>query len=60
MELSNEQIQKAKEWFALHKDHVKEMTKFASVPYAPTDNEDKNNPTLWKAEHWWWFLRTCF
>ena len=59
MEISNEQIQKAKEWFALHKDHINKITKEMITCYPPTDNEDKNNPSLWKASHWLWFLKTC-
>ena len=56
MKLSEIQITKAHDWLNLHKNHVKKLTMEDVTPYAPTDNEDKNNPSLWKANHWIWFF----
>ena len=59
MILTDAQIEKAREWFYLHKDHVgKIITMDIITSYPPTDHEDKNNPSLWKANHWLWFVRT--
>ena len=52
MYLSTEQAIKAKEWYVAHKSHVDTITKGVKTHYEPTLFEDKNNPALWKAEHW--------
>lgn len=56
--LTSQQIIKAKEWYDLHKYHVLLMKSKVDKYFAPTDGEDKNNPNLWKPEHWLWFLKT--
>lgn len=60
MELTDKQIFKANEWLLLHKDHIKKLIQSAKTDYPPTNNEDKNNPSLWKGEHWYWFLKTGY
>ena len=56
MYLSKEQAIKAKEWYTSHKRHVDTIIKDVKKSYAPTLSEDKNNPALWKAEHWRFFF----
>lgn len=47
---------KAMEWSNQHDDHVQALIKAAKIPYPPSLSEDKNNPALWKGEHWLWFV----
>jgi hypothetical protein len=54
--LSKNQIDKAKKWYVDHKEHVDKLFNILGKMYPPTEIEDKNNPALWKAEHWKWFL----
>lgn len=53
--LTNQQIQKAKDWYLKHKTHVNIITNGVGK-FPPTLHEDKNNPSIWKPEHWNWFL----
>ena len=55
--LSKQQINKAIEWYVSHEEHINRLVKGVLRTYPPTDSEDRNNPALWKAEHWLWFLR---
>jgi len=57
MELTEEQIKAAKTWHSLHKYHINRITKNVKLGYPPTQEEDKNNPVLWKPEHWFWLLK---
>lgn len=52
--LTFSQVQKAFDWYEKHEDNVLALYNFCSNSYPPT--EDKNNPSIWKAEHWRWFL----
>jgi hypothetical protein len=53
------QILKATIWLKEHRKHVYNMVFNSRDEYPPTDNEDKNNPNLWKPEHWKWFLHNA-
>lgn len=54
--LSDEQLERADMWYCLHKNHVNKLYHLAENSFPPTLNEDKNNPALWKAGHWKWYL----
>lgn len=58
MELTNKQYKTAAIFYGKHKDHVDKLIINIKNPYPPTLAEDKNNPALWKANHWKWFLIT--
>lgn len=47
----------AKDWMKRHLPHIFMMIKDVDKNYPPTLQEDKNNPSLWKAEHWAWFVQ---
>ncbi len=51
-----DQRKKANDWYDSHKDHVNNLVKETRNYYPPTETEDINNPALWKANHWGWFL----
>ena len=55
MELTNEQKQKAIEWYKKHSTHVLKLFDVAEVAYPPSE-EDASFPELWKAEHWAWYI----
>ncbi len=46
---------KAIKWADEHESHVNEMIKNANLSYPPS-MEDKNQPNLWKPQHWYWFV----
>jgi len=54
--LNTTQILKATIWLEKHIKHIYNIELNSIDEYPPTDNEDKNNPKLWKPEHWKWFL----
>lgn len=54
--LSNDQLERADIWYCLHKNHVNKLYRLADNSFPPTLTEDKNNPALWKAGHWKWYL----
>jgi hypothetical protein len=54
--LSDEQLERADMWYCLHKNYVNKLYHLAENSFPPTLNEDKNNPALWKAGHWKWYL----
>lgn len=54
--LTVKQLEKADMWYCLHKNHVNKLYHLADCSFPPSLNEDKNNPTLWKAGHWKWYL----
>lgn len=49
---------KAMQWANEHQTHVDALVKSASLSYAPSLTEDKQNPQLWKAEHWKWLYES--
>lgn len=55
-ELSFEQIDMAHDWYSNHKNHVNRLYYTCSNSYPPTLAYDKNNPSVWKPEHWKWFI----
>jgi hypothetical protein len=54
--LTFQQSWDAKDWMKRHLLHVFGLIKDLDKGYPPTLQEDKNNPGLWKAEHWFWFV----
>lgn len=40
------------------KEYVDNMVKLIQNSCEPSQIEDKNDPMLWKAEYWKWFLTT--
>ena len=58
MELTERQIEKGKKILAERKTYVDTLLKEAIMEIPPTEVEDKNNPFLWKPNHWKWFLKT--
>ena len=53
--LTGRQMQEAEIWYYKHRNYVSSIVNDKSK-FPPTDNEDKNEPSLWKPEHWNWFL----
>jgi hypothetical protein len=53
--LSEKQYDRAFSWYIKHEKHVKKLLKYADKGYPPSLSEDKNDPRLWKPEHWAWF-----
>lgn len=58
MQITNKQFGKAAIFYAKHMAHVKDLIKQDIPSYPPTTAVDKNNPAIWKANHWKWFLDT--
>jgi hypothetical protein len=54
--LTMEQIVKAMKWYKLHKDNINKIVADTEKIFAPSLFEDKNDPMIWKAEYWKWFL----
>lgn len=49
-------IEKAREWYENHTDHVNSLIiPYKGVIYEPSD-EDREHPELWKPAHWKWFF----
>ncbi len=57
--LSEVQIGRAFLYYWKHKDYVDNMVKLTQNQFEPSQMEDKNDPMLWKAEYWKWFLANC-
>ena len=47
----------AKDFMKRHLPHIFNLIKDLDKGYPPTLQEDKNNPNLWKPEHWFWFIQ---
>ena len=56
--LTETQINRALIYYTKHQDYVDNMVKLTQNSFEPSQNEDKNDPMLWKAEYWKWFLTT--
>jgi len=56
--LTEEQINKANNWNKNHYWQVDALINCTESQYPPSTEEDKNNPILWKSEHWRWFLNS--
>ena len=55
--LTKAQLLNAAKWYAEHQRHVLSVSRRYVGGFPPTDNLDKNQPELWKPQHWAWFLR---
>lgn len=60
MQLTNKQYKTAVIFYGKHRNHIDKLVNETKDQYPPTLAEDKNDPTLWKANHWRWFLTTYF
>ena len=47
----------AKDFMKKHLLHIFMLIKDLKEGYPPTLQEDKNNPNIWKPEHWFWFIK---
>ena len=56
--LTETQINRALIYYTKHKEYVDNMVKMTQNSFEPSQIEDKNDPMLWKAEYWKWFLTT--
>jgi len=56
--LSEKQINRAILYYTKHKEYVDDMVRLTENAFEPSQIEDKNDPMLWKAEYWKWFLTT--
>ena len=56
--LTETQINRALIYYTKHKEYVDNMVKLTDNSFEPSQIEDKNDPMLWKAEYWKWFLTT--
>jgi hypothetical protein len=56
MNLTPEQITKAKEWLGNHVKHVSHLIESEDITTYPPSDEDARHPELWKSAHWSWFL----
>lgn len=54
--LREDQKTKAIRYYKDNKDRVDFMVRQTDKAYEPSQTEDKNDPRIWKAEHWNWFL----
>lgn len=54
--LTIDQIEKAKTFYNQHKERIDKTLHDLEKAYEPSQLEDQNNPMLWKAEYWKWFL----
>jgi len=54
--LREDQKTKAIRYYKDNKDRVDFMVRQTDKAYEPSEAEDKNDPRIWKAEHWNWFL----
>ena len=55
--LSPDQVFKILTWYTGHSQHIMNITANTENFYPPSD-EDKDDPKLWKPEHWKWYLET--
>lgn len=54
--LNDKQKEKANSFYYHNKEHIEKIIKAVEKPYEPSESEDKNDPRIWKAEYWKWFL----
>lgn len=57
--LTTEQSFSAFSFYNKHKERLDKLSSETDKAYEPSESEDKNNPMLWKAEYWKWFLINC-
>ena len=46
-------------YYLNHKEHIENIMSETNKAYEPSQSEDKNDPRIWKAEYWKWFLANC-
>lgn len=56
-ELNESQIENALSFYNENKDVLKSRAAVAGNRYPPTDLVEKDNPVIWKPNHWKWFIR---
>lgn len=56
--LNSRQREVATAFYLRNKSHVDRLILSTNKAYEPSQVEDKNNPAIWKAEYWKWFLTT--
>lgn len=54
--LNEQQKDEAFLFYMNHKDNIDERITYTEKAYEPSQNEDKNDPRIWKDEYWKWFL----
>lgn len=54
--LTDVQHANAYSFYLNHKKHILKIVSETDNAYAPSQIEDKNDPRIWKAEYWRWFL----
>ena len=57
--LNEEQKSRVFLFYEKHKARIDKLVLDTEKLYEPSENEDKNNPMIWKAEYWKWFLANC-
>ena len=57
--LNERQWDNAYTFYFNHKDHIDNMISDTKLAYEPSEVYDKNDPRIWKAEYWKWFLANC-
>jgi len=58
MILIDKQHKKALVFYFRHEKHLNILIKDVQHSYPPSLIEDKNDPSLWKPNHWKWFIGT--
>ncbi len=46
----------AKMWYIKHKLHIDNLVRGTAASYAPSQQKDVQDPSLWNGQHWKWFL----
>lgn len=57
--LTDKQKNRAFLYYLNHKEHIENIMSETNKAYEPSQSEDKNDPRIWKAEYWKWFLANC-
>lgn len=58
--LTNEQIGRAFLFYSKHREYIWVLVDGYDKTFEPTQSEDKNDPSIWKAGHWKWFIAYCY
>jgi uncharacterized membrane protein len=54
--LSSNQLSNVLIYYLRHKKHIDHLVSTTEKSFSPSQIEDKNDPMIWKAEYWKWFL----
>lgn len=57
--LTTEQERRVLLFYNEHRKYIDKLVSETEKAYEPSQGEDKNNPMIWKAEYWKWFLANC-